>query len=82
MPGNFSRLIGTPPKSVLSDFSMPMYRNPALSQDQIGMVVVLDLLLRWCTYGRVTWGSIPLALAFGFTQQAAEEFRSFLFVRF
>jgi len=24
---------------------MPMYRNPALNQDQIGMVVVLDLLV-------------------------------------
>ena len=45
MPGNVSHLSGTPPESLLSAFSMPMHRNPALSRDQIGMVVVLDLLL-------------------------------------
>ena len=31
---------------------------------------------------KVTWGSVPLALASGFAQKAAEVFRPFLFVRF
>jgi len=81
-PGNTLLLVPIPSKSALRAFFMPMYHNPALSQDHIGMVMVLGLLLSLVHLWRVTWGSVPLGLAFGFTQKAAEEFWSFLFVRF
>ena len=45
IPGDARPVVPTPSEAVLYAFSMPMRHNPAPSQNHIGMVVLLDLLL-------------------------------------